>query len=383
MANTYGTAKDVALNPGAQLYVPGQTKMGAGDVWLGGTATLADNQLNGATRVAGNTALDTQSAYKDYQSDQNSQNVTPPPAPTTTTSQADAIKAAQAAAAASTKSAYDSQLAAQIGTYNTERATIPAQTTVNNNQASSQGMANADHIRNALSQMGLLQSGESASQQLTNDVGTASNINANNLQSQALDASFADKIATAQAQSAIDYNTAVRQQQSTDNQNTQWQQSFDQQKAQDAASNALNQSIFDGYYKGVNYKNGVAQTPTTSNDTYAVGADYENARKANPNGNIQLYIPGQTQMGAGDAFLGGTAVLSNADLGQATRIAGLTAKDTADEYTKYLTQQNSAAPAKLPSYLASRYPGATNVVKTANGYKFTSSTGSPVYYAGQ
>jgi len=382
----YGLQADQELNKGSQLYIPGQTKMNAGDVFLGGAGTgVTDAMIGPATRVAGDTRLGTQSAYNAYQANNinnassvPSTTVTPTPAivTDTTSTQADAIKAAQSAAAATTKAAYDNQLAAQIGTYATQRAAIPGQTTVANNQASSQGMVNADHIRNALSQMGLLQSGESASQQLTNDVGTASNINANNLQEQALDAGFADKIATAQAQSAIDYNAAVRQQQSTDNQNTQWQQSFDQQKAQDAANNAFNQSQFDNYWHGTDYNNGVAQTPTTSNDTYGFQADVN----ANPGKNIRLYVPGQTQMGAGDVFLGGTAVLSNDKLNGAQRVWGNNRQDTAKEYTKYLEQRNSASPAALPSSLAYQYPGATNVVKTANGYNFTSSTGSPVYY---
>ena len=73
MATTYGLAKDVALNRGAQLYVPGQTKLGAGDVWLGGTATLPDAQLNGATRIYGDTAQGTALAFNDYNKDLSSQ----------------------------------------------------------------------------------------------------------------------------------------------------------------------------------------------------------------------------------------------------------------------------------------------------------------------
>ena len=126
-----------------------------------------------------------------------------------TQAQADSIRQAQAMA--SLKSTYDAQLASTIGTYNTERAKIPGQTETANNTASSTGMVNAQHIRNALSQMGLLQSGESATQQLANDSNVANNINANNLAGQQLDASYADKITAAIAQNAVDYNTAAYQ----------------------------------------------------------------------------------------------------------------------------------------------------------------------------
>jgi hypothetical protein len=533
MANTYGTAKDVALNQGAQLYVPGQTKMGAGDVWLGGTATLADNQLNGATRVYGTTAQDTANAYSAYQSGQNSQGITPAPTPAPTpppdytalmkksledqqtaqttmynqqaTDQATKIRqalASQSQQADATKADYTNQMNTAIGTLNTERAKLPGQTTTLNNTASFQGMNNERNTRNSLAQQGLLQSGESGTQQLMNDVGTANNINANNLQGQQLDTNFGNQIASDQtdlaskvkaindaiaiaqasgdenslaaltnaqnqiALSAAQNNTTMNNFQYQNSKdvagNNQWQQTFDQQKAQDAANNAFNESQLTGYYGGVHYVNGVAQTATTSNDTYGTQADIN----ANPGKNIQLYVPGQTQLGAGDVFLGGTAVLDNDKLGGATRIAGVDAQATSDAYKNYMNgvnstystgntyaraadmasnpgsklyvpgttklaigdvflggkavlgdsslngatriagvdakatseayknylagksfmaqnQQNSTAPATLPPSISSQYPGATNVVKTGNGYKFTSSTGSPVYYAGQ
>lgn len=63
----YGLAADQSLNKGTKLYIPGQTKLGAGDVFLGGTGTgITDEMLGGATRVYGNTAQDTASAYGDY-----------------------------------------------------------------------------------------------------------------------------------------------------------------------------------------------------------------------------------------------------------------------------------------------------------------------------
>ena len=449
----YGNAIDSANNPGAQLYIPGQTKIGKGDVWLGGTTTLADNQLNGATRVAGDTRLGTQQAYSDYQSRQSvTPAPTPGPTPTPTptpppdyaalmkqsladqqsaqttmynqqaTDQATKIRqalASQSQQADATKADYTNQMNTAIGTLNTERAKLPGQTATLNNTASFQGMNNERNTQNSLAQMGLLQSGESGTQQLLNDVGTANRINANNLQGQSLDTNFGNQIASSQtdlaskvkaindamavaqasgdenalsaltnaqnqiALSAAQNNTAMNNFQYQDSRNAeannQWQQSFDEQKAQDAANNAFNESQLTGYYGGVHYVNGVPQTATTSNDTYGFHADVD----ANPGKNVQLYVPGQTQMGAGDVFLGGTAVLGNDKLNGAQRVAGNDRQATANEYAKYLATRNSASPAALPSSLAYQYPGATNVVKTASGYNFTSSTGSPVYYAGQ
>lgn len=66
----YGNAIDSVLTPGAQLYVPGQTKLAKGDVWLGGVSTLADDQLNGATRVSGANRQATADAYTNYQTGQ-------------------------------------------------------------------------------------------------------------------------------------------------------------------------------------------------------------------------------------------------------------------------------------------------------------------------
>ena len=65
----YGLQADVDLNPGAQLYIPGQTQLTKGDVFLGGTGTgISEDQVEalGAERVAGYTAQDTQNAYNTY-----------------------------------------------------------------------------------------------------------------------------------------------------------------------------------------------------------------------------------------------------------------------------------------------------------------------------
>jgi len=162
--------------------------------------------------------------------------------------EAEAIRIRQAQALANLKTTMEGQLASQVGTYNTERAKIPGQTETANNTASSTGMVNAQHIRNALSQMGLLQSGESATQQLANNSNTANNINANNLAGQQLDASFADKIVAAQAQAAVDYNTAAYQYGRDAVADNQWlvtsgqaQQQIDNQSSQFAQTLGLSQ----------------------------------------------------------------------------------------------------------------------------------------------
>lgn len=52
---------------GVQLYIPGQTKLTSQDVFLGGPGTgIDDAQLNGATRVHGDTAEDTANGFDRY-----------------------------------------------------------------------------------------------------------------------------------------------------------------------------------------------------------------------------------------------------------------------------------------------------------------------------
>jgi len=64
---TYALAADKALNPNAELYIPGVTKMKAGDVFLGGTGTgVTDAELNGAQRIYGNSAQNTQQEYNAF-----------------------------------------------------------------------------------------------------------------------------------------------------------------------------------------------------------------------------------------------------------------------------------------------------------------------------
>jgi len=105
--------------------------------------------------------------------------------------------ATQTQLANNTKQDFTNQMNDAIATLNAERAKIPSQTATLNNTASSTGIINAQKIRNSLSQMGLLQSGESPSQQLLNDTTTQNNINANNLQGQELDMSYGNQINSA------------------------------------------------------------------------------------------------------------------------------------------------------------------------------------------
>jgi len=259
------------------------------------------------------------------------------PTATSTAATAAEIKKAQEAALATLKEGYDKQLAAQLQTYNTERAKIPAQTTVTNNEASSRGKINAQQIRNALAQMGLLQSGESATQQLANDISTANYINTNRLQAQNLDASYADKMAAAIAQNAVNYNNAAYQLGRDATSDNQWNQTFAQQQAQDAFNNAINATNATGYapktisdlYPGWSASN-------STNPTVSAGKVYGTAGDRILNPSIELYIPGVTQLTPNDTFLGGTAVLADSALNGAQRIAGYTAQETSDKYKNAL-----------------------------------------------
>ena len=72
----YGLAADVSANPnkGVSLFVPGKTQLTPQDVFLGGTGTgVQDSQLNGATRVFGDTKKGTSSALSAYNQDLYSQ----------------------------------------------------------------------------------------------------------------------------------------------------------------------------------------------------------------------------------------------------------------------------------------------------------------------
>lgn len=72
----YGLQADIQANPNRniQLYVPGKTQLTATDVFLGGPGTgVTDRDLNGATRVYGDTVQGTSKALDEYTSDLASQ----------------------------------------------------------------------------------------------------------------------------------------------------------------------------------------------------------------------------------------------------------------------------------------------------------------------
>lgn len=195
------------------------------------------------------TAQDTTN-YNNYHGIANQQQAQATQTPQTGPSQSELIAQAQRAqtlkdALAQLKTTSEAQLTATVNPYKTAQAAIPGQTTVQNNAASSQGMVNAQKIRQALSQMNLLQSGESPSQQLLNDTTVANEQNANTLAGQQLDASYNDKIALATAQNATDYNNTAYQYGRDANADSQWAQTFEYAKSQDAIKNAQNQQQLD------------------------------------------------------------------------------------------------------------------------------------------
>lgn len=247
------------------------------------------NNYNGVQLQAGGRLSDTQIAQNDFKDAQAGQLK----AQTDLYNQQGAEKASKIRQAIATqtqqgnatKQDYTNQMNTAIGTLNSERAKLPGQTTNLSNQASSQGMERAGRTRNALSQMGLLQSGESASQQLLNDTTVSNQINANNLQGQELDTQFGDKISSAQtdlaskvkqindaialaqsqgdenalmvlqdaqakianagAQSAVDYNNFAYKTGQDATQNRMNQQQIDTRKIQDALDNVYRQSQAD------------------------------------------------------------------------------------------------------------------------------------------
>ncbi len=194
--NQFVGADRIATNKMYQEAI-GQAGKDAGDLWGYGGSTIVNGYDASAKSTAQQpdiaaqikAALDAQTASQTTLYNQQAE------------AQAAKIRQAierQAQQGEATKTDYTNQMNTAIGTLNTERAKIPGQVTNLNNQASSSGMVNADHIRSALAQMGLLQSGESASQQLLNNTTVQNNINANKLQGQELDASYGNQIASAQ-----------------------------------------------------------------------------------------------------------------------------------------------------------------------------------------
>ena len=225
--------------------------------------------------------------------------------------------AGQAQQGEATKADYTNQMNTAVGTLNTNRAKIPGQTTEFNNAASIGGMQNSQRIRNSLSQMGLLQSGESGSQQLLNDTSTGNKVNANNLQGQTLDAGYGTQIATAQtdlaskvkaindaislaraqgdenslailkdaqakiagagAQSAMDYNNWEYKANQDITANRMAQQQIDAQNAQRAADNSYRQQQLAA---SVSASRAKASAPSAAQMRSAAYGDVDNAFSA-------------------------------------------------------------------------------------------------------
>jgi len=295
----YDLAKKANPNADVRLYTPGM-KLSANDMALGGTAVIPDSALaDPNNRVWGADRNATQAAFTNYDSNvrplKDMQTAQAGQLKTQTdmynqqaTDQATKIRqaiATQTQQSDATKQDYTNQMNTAIGTLNTERAKLPGQTATLSNQASSQGMERAGRTRNALAQMGLLQSGESASQQLLNDTTVSNQINANNLQGQELDTQYGNKISSAQtdlaskvkqindaialaqsqgdenalmvlqdaqnkiagagAQSAVDYNTFAYKAGQDATNNRMNQQQIDARNVQDALDNVYRQSQAD------------------------------------------------------------------------------------------------------------------------------------------
>ena len=174
MATTWATAGDMG-NKGATLYVPGQSKMGAGDTFLGGTGTgISDAQLNGAQRIYGNTAQDTASAYKDYQSGQ-----------ARLQTQADskanieALKQAQISANVASLGKSRDQSLSNLGA---EKATIAPEYYAKRNTESTQSLLGAKNFAEFLANRGQTNSGLAGQGQIASDVALQGGLGALNQQ---------------------------------------------------------------------------------------------------------------------------------------------------------------------------------------------------------
>lgn len=249
---------------------------------------------------------------------------------------------------------------------------------------------------------------------LTGNLNGQSTLAAQQLAEQRSQDQFNNGINTAQMTGYYNGQPTMAQK-TMDQNNSQWQQTFNHSINQDAFNNSVTTSQLTGTYNNQptmaqktldqsisqdNFNNGINAAQVTGyipnsisslypaynipSQTYGLAADVA----ANPG--INLYIPGQTQLKAGDIFLGGTGTgVTDAMLNGATRIAGNTANDTSALYKTYLnnvaagrtpttTQPQASA---LPSFVAQQYPGATDVVNTGNGmYKFKDSSGNLIYY---
>lgn len=107
-------------------------------------------------------------------------------------------------------SGLESQYGTAIQTAQNYGAQLPGQFTQYNNQASNRGYVNAQRIRTAMAQMGLGQSGASASQQLEQSLATDNQINSNNQELQNLTTDINTQVTGLQGEKASKV-AAIRQ----------------------------------------------------------------------------------------------------------------------------------------------------------------------------
>lgn len=104
-----------------------------------------------------------------------------------------------------------SQYGSAISEIEAERGKLPTEFQRLRDQASNRGMINAQRIRNALAQMGLGQSGESASQQLAQGIATSQQIADANLRQQEIDAEMARQLGTMESDLATQVSRIEQQ----------------------------------------------------------------------------------------------------------------------------------------------------------------------------
>lgn len=279
-----------------------------------------------------------------------------------------AALAAQQATANANMSSLNDTYGAAINSLNTERAKIPGQTTVMNNSASSLGQQTAQKIRTAMAQMGLLQSGESASQALQNDTSTANNINNNNVNQQNLDADYGNKIAAAQQELASKL-AAIRDamkvaQENGDAQSLAIAQDAAAQINAEGAKNALAYQQWANTIAQQNFTNGIAQQ-TLDNQTAQQKID--NAYRDNQSKiaqqqfgqSLDLQKAGLTGVLDGQQTMAGrSADLSNEAQSIANQYAPQIAQGQIDQQkliNAYQTLVNAGYPAEQAAKIASTY----------------------------
>lgn len=108
----------------------------------------------------------------------------------------------QRTAAQGNISSIENQYGTAIGNIEAQRSKLPGEFQTLANQASNRGQVNTQRIRNAMAQMGLGQSGESASQQLQQNLATSQQLNDLNLNRQNIEADMGRQVSTLQGEQA-------------------------------------------------------------------------------------------------------------------------------------------------------------------------------------